>query len=519
MSPIDPFHRTSPRSTSPGRAQDPPNAEALDRERRQRISKKARDFLVHIDTLGRLLTIHSAGNAAVQSALRDLVSDVRELQAGGQDLSLVFAEGHAFVNGVWVRANRRAWDAAVMLTERLGQVEGRGLVLQAGSEGETLLALTDFLRSSKPEGVSGAEHFRRANLPGIRLVPTPSAADRARAGRSDAREHALEVFQEGLETITRAELANLDLYMRRRQRSLVQQLIRLAEENPEDLLSLTVMRDPTLASKAHNMMVCIYAICLGRLLDLSRKDLLRLGMCAVNHNLGETLIGDEIFGAERELLPHERTKVEQHPLLGVAHLLRHYGFGAPIVERALASAEHHMRYDGEGGYPFPMGRAQHLFSRIIATSDVFDALCSPRPHRAAFPPDQAVKLVSRQAGRQLDPVIVRRLLWLVGRYPPGSLVELDTGEWGLVLGPGIGAYPMVRPRLLLISDEDGYELTTPIAVDLGERHPRRRAWLRTIARTRDPLKIGVNVASFFFGDRLEVEPGRLDIDELGPAEA
>jgi HD-GYP domain-containing protein (c-di-GMP phosphodiesterase class II) len=292
----------------------------------------------------------------------------------------------------------------------------------------------------------------------------------------------------------------------------------MAEETPDDLLALTVMRDPSLPTKAHNMMVCIYSVCLGRLMDLARKDLLRLGMAALNHNLGETLLPEEIFAADRELLPHERSRVEQHPVLGMAHLLNHYGFGAPIVERALASVEHHMRFDGEGGYPFPTGREQHLFSRIIAVADVFDALCSARPHRAAFPPDQAVKLVSKQANRQLDPVIVRRLLWLVGRYPPGSLVELDTGEWGLVLSPGQGAYPMVRPRVLLISDEDGYELEMPIAVDLGERHPRRRAWLRTIARTGDPVAMGVHVASYFFGDRLELEPGRLDADELdGPA--
>jgi HD-GYP domain-containing protein (c-di-GMP phosphodiesterase class II) len=506
-------------ATNPAASLDPPNAEALDRERRARITRKARDFLVHIDTLGRLLAIHDAGNAAVRSALMDLVKDVRELQAGGEDLSLVFAEGHAFANGVWIRASRRAWDAAVMLTDKLGSIEGRGLVLEAGAEASTLLALTDFLRKDAPSGVSGAEHFKRAGLPGIRLLPLPSAADRARAGRTELREHALEVFAEGLEVVTRAELANLDLYVRRRQRSVVQQLIELAEESPEELLTLTVMRDPSLAPRAHNMMVCIYAVCLGRLMDLRRRDLLRLGMSALNHNLGETLLSETVFSFERQLFPHERQKVEQHPLLGVAHLLQHYGYGRPIVERALVSAEHHQRFDGEGGYPFPAGDDQHLFSRVVAVADVFDALCSPRPHRGAYPPDQAVKLVTRQAGRQLDPVMVRRLLWLVGRYPPGSLVEMDTGEWALVIGPGQGAYPLVRPRVLLISDEDGWELPTPIVVDLGERHPRRRAWLRTIARTRDPVKVGLDVPTWFFGPRVELEPGRMDIDELSPGEA
>lgn len=512
MTTWDPSFRPA---THPAGTVEPPNAEAIDRERRARVTRKARDLLVHVDTLGRLLVIHEPGNAAVQSALRDLVADVRDLQAGGQDLSLVFAEGHAFVNGVWVRASRRAWEAAVMLSERLSGLEGRGLVLEAGTQAQTLLALTEFLRTRPPDGVSGAEHFKRAGLKGIELVPAPSEADRARAGTPETREQALEVFAEGLELVSRSELADLDLYVRRRQRSVVQQLIQLAEENPEDLLALTVMRDPSLPPRAHNMMVCIYSICIGRLMDLARRDLLRLGMCALSHNLGETLLSGTIFAQDRALAAHERGMVEQHPLLGLSHMLKHYGFGSPIVERALACAEHHQRFDGDGGYPFAAGRPQHLFSRVVAVADVFDALCSPRPHRPAWPPDQAVKLVMRQAGKQLDPVLVRRLLWLVGRFPPGSLVELDSGEWALVLGPGRGAYPLVRPRVLLISDEDGWELPTPLVVDLGERHPRRRAWLRTIARTRDPARIGLVVAPYFFGDRVEVEPGRMDLDEVG----
>ena len=51
-------------------------------------------------------------------------------------------------------------------------------------------------------------------------------------------------------------------------------------------------------------------------------------------------------------------------------------------------------------------------------------------------------------------------------------------------------------------------------LDLGERHPRRRAWLRTIARTRDTHQLGLQVHTFFFADRLEAPAGRLDIDEM-----
>ena len=89
-----------PGASVPGAA--PPGPRSEERERRSDVVRKARDFLIHVETLGRLLNIHEPANAAVQTALEDLVKDVRELQATGDDLSLIFAEGHAFVNGVWM---------------------------------------------------------------------------------------------------------------------------------------------------------------------------------------------------------------------------------------------------------------------------------------------------------------------------------------------------------------------------------------------------------------------------------
>jgi hypothetical protein len=219
-----------------------------------------------------------------------------------------------------------------------------------------------------------------------------------------------------------------------------------------------------------------------------------------------------VFAPDRELTADERRRVQHHPLLGMRHLLEHFGFDVPIVERAIVSAEHHLHHDG-GGYPNAGMDAPHLFSRIVSVCDVFAAMCDDRPWRRMFPPDQAVKLVGRQSATQLDPVLIRALVRLVGRFPPGSLVELDTGEYGIVLGPGAGLDPLQRPRILLLTDEDGFELDDFVVVDLGERHPRRRAWRRTLVRTRDPRRLGRTVSGYLFADRIEREPENLDRDD------
>lgn len=487
-----------------------PEAVAADRQRRKKVLGDARNFLLHFGSLVRQLMVHDPTNQAVLGVLGQVETDFANLRAVDGMLTTVFAEGHTFSNGVWVRTSGRAWETAVFLTDTLKNLNARGFVLDEAADRASILRFTQRLREVSRLREPVEERDIDIGIPGVRLL---LIEDREEDGsdRGRFREQAVEVFREGLLAVNRENLVNLDVFMRRRQRSLVLRLVQMAEDSPEDLLALTTLRDPTLPQASHNLMVTILAIAAGRQMDLRRRDLVRLGVCALNHNVGESLLPPELFEAERELTIDERQVLEQHPLLGTKFLLEEYGFELPIVERAIASAEHHLHFDG-CGYPAIAQDQPHLFSRIVAVSDVFNALASVRAFRDAYPPDQAMKLVHRRSGNQLDPLIVRTLIRVVGRYPPGSLVELDSGEYAVVLGPGRGAEPLLRPRVMLLTDAEGYELDQFIVVDLGERHPRRRAWLRTIVRTRDPGGLDTPVARFMFADRIEREPGRMDND-------
>ncbi len=513
-----PFHRDR-RGTQPGvRVPRPPTQPdlvlatgeqwAADRARRRQVGTSARNFLVHLDALARLLVVHDAANDAVRAVLANIAAELDALHEQEGDLAIVFAEGHAFVNGVWVRSSQRAYEATRLLARGLEDLEGRGIVLEQEAGLRGVIELAKLLRASRRSLSDEDRRMRARDLSGIKLVPI-TRADEARLGSQAA---AIRLLHDGIETLSRMELANLDLFLRRRQRALVRTLVQLAEEDPEGLLGITAIRDPTMPQAAHSLMVSIYAIAVGRAMDLGRRDLMRLGVAALNHNLGEATLPVSLFEAKRKLTRSERAQMERHPLVGLKHMLVHYGFGAPSVERAIVSAEHHVHWDGSGGYPIASHEVRHAFSRIVAVADVFDALCSDRPYREGYSPDQAVKLMMRQAGRELDPVLCRTLVRLVGRYPPGSLVELDSGEWGVVLGPGAGASPLLRPRVLLIADADGFELPTPVAVDLGERFPRRHAWIRTIARTLDARRLGVRPARYLLANRMDVPPVRLDHD-------
>ncbi len=488
-----------------------PDLVQANREERRRIHGLARNFLQNFGSLVRQIGVHDSMNAAVRAVLDPLSQDVRSLQSGGGSTTFVFAASHSFCDGVWIRSTGRSWETAIQIAGALKSVKQRGFTCSPDITDDALLQFARLMRDliRNPKNAESIV-LNDSTIPGMTFIPLDDEETDPNA-RAQFRKQAIDLFDEGIRATSPEVQARMYIFTRRRQRSLVMRLVKLAEQSPEDLLVLTTLRDPTLPATSHILMVAILAIALGRAIGLRRRDLVRLGIAALSHNVGETLLPEQLIDQPRELTDAERLVLESHPINGARYLVQRHGFDAQIAERAIASIEHHRWADG-GGYPRLIEHRAHIFSRIIAVADVFDAFCQSRPFRGEFPPDQAVKLVGRFAGTQLDLSLVRTLIRIVGRYPPGTLVELDTGEYAVVVGIGKGAQPLKRPRVLLLTDDEGYELEEYVVVDLGERHPRRRAWLRTIMRARDSKTLNEPLSAYLLADRIELEPTLLDHD-------
>ncbi|MEL6180444.1 MAG: hypothetical protein AAFS10_15905, partial [Myxococcota bacterium] len=305
-----------------------PKENTEERKRRTRIVNHARDFILNVGTLVRLLRLHAPTNTSVRNQIAVTEDAIHALRHDGETISMVFAEGHTFVNGVWVRATRMMWDHALAMTQSLYRMNARGMTIDPSMNTPSLLELSNLLlqASTNPK----FEPPEELDIPGLKLIPL-SETDSLKTGRAQVRENAYNIVREGVMVLSQEEIRRLDLFMRRRQRGLVLRLVQLAEESTEDLLALTTIRDPTLPMGTHSLMVTIFAIGLGRLLGLSRRDLVRLGTAALNHNLGESFISEQLFARERELTANERRAVETHPLAGLRHVLHHYGVERPML--------------------------------------------------------------------------------------------------------------------------------------------------------------------------------------------
>jgi HD-GYP domain-containing protein (c-di-GMP phosphodiesterase class II) len=153
---------------------------------------------------------------------------------------------------------------------------------------------------------------------------------------------------------------------------------------------------------------------------------------------------------------------------------KHTVDGAEILRRtpempALAPVvafEHHLRVDGTG-YPHGVKRdGLNLGTMLCGIADVYDAMRSQRAYQQAFPTDRILAVLQRNDGTQFDQNLVRRFAQLVGIYPAGNLVRLDTGEIAVVVRTY--APDPYRPRVRVVMRSDGLKLERPYDLNLWE---------------------------------------------------
>jgi diguanylate cyclase (GGDEF)-like protein/putative nucleotidyltransferase with HDIG domain len=155
----------------------------------------------------------------------------------------------------------------------------------------------------------------------------------------------------------------------------------------------------------HLSRVRIYAIELGKELELPAPELEALRAAALLHDIGKLAIPEHIINKPGKLTPEEFEKMKIHPVVG-AEILERVEFPYPVVPIVRS---HHEKWDGSGypdglqGSKIPMG------ARILAAVDCLDALASDRQYRRALPLDQAMEEVGRLAGKSFDPRVVEVL--------------------------------------------------------------------------------------------------------------
>lgn len=231
-------------------------------------------------------------------------------------------------------------------------------------------------------------------------------------------------------------------------REVVNSLAEEVSQNRTALLALTALRDYDSYTFTHMVNVSILAMGQARGLGIEGPLLRELGLAALLHDIGKVRTPAEILNKPDKLTDQEFEILRQHPVDGAAILRRTPDIPtlAPIV-----AFEHHLRQDGTG-YPFGLSRPTlNLGTVLCGIADVYDAMRSQRAYQQAFPTDRILAVLQRNNGEQFDRHLVRRFVQLVGIYPVGNMVRLDTGDIAVVVGAHAPDPYRPRVRVLLYS--------------------------------------------------------------------
>ncbi|MCG5525631.1 HD-GYP domain-containing protein [Ectothiorhodospira haloalkaliphila] len=314
------------------------------------------------------------------------------------------------------------------------------------------------------------------------LAEIGAQMDRARSVWRDAQHYITEVLED----------ARLGRSVNTGQvRRVVSHLAEQVVESPNALLWLTHLRERDRYTSLHSINVCILSLSFGRFLGMGRDELEVLGLGALLHDIGKLRVPLEILNCPRRLTAEEFEQMKAHPVLGYALLKRNKDLPEQALQTALC---HHERINGAGYPNGHKGDAIPPHARLVAVVDVYDAISSKRVYHDGMTPQDALNIIFRMRGEELDTELVEAFIRCVGIYPVGSLVELTSGEVGVVVG--FNARHRLRPTVMLLLDAEHSPMHTPSLLNLastaweaGSSAPAIRSVLEPGSHGIDPHQV------------------------------
>ena len=233
--------------------------------------------------------------------------------------------------------------------------------------------------------------------------------------------------------------------------------------NRDALTWLSRMKQTDDYTYGHSVSCGVYAIAFGRHLGLPKEDLEALGLGGLLLDVGKTRVPRDLLAKADALTSEELEVVRAHVKHSDAIVSEHAGLDPRVLGMVRS---HHERYDGSG-YPRRLkGPDIPVFARIAGIVDFYDALITPRAYAPAISAFDATRELHKRANTEFQAEMVEQFIQAVGVFPTGALVELSTGEVGVVVEQN--RVRRLRPKVTLILDRDKRPMDRPTTVDLRE---------------------------------------------------
>ena len=250
----------------------------------------------------------------------------------------------------------------------------------------------------------------------------------------------------------------------------IQNIVDLMMQDEPAMLGFTTLRCHDQYTQKHSVNVALLSVALANRVGYPKPELADLGLAAMFHDMGKSSIPLEVLNKPGDFTEDEWTTMRNHPTEGVLSLAKLRGIVNLPARMATASFEHHMNLDFSGYPKLKTPWKLTLTGRILMIADCYDAMTSSRVYRREpMSPAKVLNLMFQKAGKSFDPTLLKLFITCVGIIPIGTLVELTSDEFAVVLKPATDLSESERPLVKVIADAQGNPLDHGPELDLTEK--------------------------------------------------
>jgi HD-GYP domain-containing protein (c-di-GMP phosphodiesterase class II) len=467
------------------------------------VVRSAIDLLIRFHIVYKNARIFEPNNATFEETLPKLREILEAIYGEESEAAFQLRQNSLFFNGTRLKFGFQNYPIFKFLVAELKRMEIGGLVFHPGVTEDELRRFIFLLAKREARGARTfaevSAEMRADGFERIEIERIPQSEITTSQEKFAAKVYFLSILhlKDSFDRDSHNEKIRVAT-----SRRLVQSIYNHIVDNESFVYGLTNLKNHDDYTLNHSVNVCALAVGLGRRIGLQRTELMDLGISAFFHDLGKLDTPKEILEKPGALDDEERAIMQKHPHQGAEKLLHLREFRNLPLRAIHVALEHHIREDRTGYPPSFRKREANLFSKIVKIADYFDAITTKRAYRAkVFTRAEALDQMLGCSGTEFHPLLLKVFASMLGRYPIGSFVLLDSGEMAVVVDINPEPQFQLRPRVKLATDVEGNKIDGE-ETDLTEIDPATGRFRRTIVRVLEPTKYGVNVADYFLAKAL-----------------
>jgi HD-GYP domain-containing protein (c-di-GMP phosphodiesterase class II) len=271
----------------------------------------------------------------------------------------------------------------------------------------------------------------------------------------------------------------------------VKKLVSSVTSNPDAYLWLTRLKHYDSFLYKDSIASAVWATALGRKIGIAEQELQNLAVGCMLMDIGKLSLPNEVLHKAERLDHDEWELMKTHVELGVKLLENSPGYRPDVLNIVRT---HHERLNG-CGYPSGLQGSQiPLFGQMAGIVDQYVSVTNPRPFGKTVSPSKAEDMLYKQRGHLFDEILVEYFIQTLSTYPTGSLVELSSGEVGIVKGQRSGKN--LKPDVILLLDPDKQSYGSYPLVNLDD-YSKNNLPVR-IVKTLADGEYGISVEELLF---------------------